>query len=121
MVRLSITLNAVCARELGELIDGLQFHVPRTRLELGCVGCEAWSGEDSTVHYVEDWATEADIRRRVVSDRFTSLLAVVESAAQADVRFEFVTETRGIEYVLEARAEATGQPHDHSDKPGMSR
>jgi hypothetical protein len=62
-----------------------------------------WLGQDSTVHYVEDWATEADIRRRVVSERFTSLLAVVEAATKAEVQFDFVTETRGLEYVFEVR------------------
>jgi len=55
------------------------------------------------VHYVEDWATEADIRRRVLSERFTSLLAVVEAATKADVQFDFVTERRGLEYVFEVR------------------
>ena len=77
----------------GNLVEGLQFQVPGTQLENGCIGCNAWLGPDTTVHYVEDWATEADIRRRVLSDRFTSLLAVVEAATKADVQFDFVTET----------------------------
>ena len=117
MVRLNISLGAASARELGGLLEALQFHVPRMRLEPGCVECDAWTSVDSTAHYVEAWATEADIRRRVLSDRFTSLLAVVESAVQADVQFEFVTETRGIEYVLEAKALAAGQRLDRSGEP----
>ena len=52
--------------------------------------------------YVEEWATEADMRLRVRSDRFTSVLAIVESAREADVHFDFVTTTRGLEYVEEA-------------------
>ena len=112
MVRLRIRLTAASAREQGELLEGLQFQVPRTRLESGCVGCDAWSGSDSTVQYVEDWATEADVRRRVLSDRFTSLLGVVEAAAEADVRFEFVAETRGLEYVVEVREQFGGSPVD---------
>ena len=41
----------------------------------------------------------------VRSDRFTSVLAIVESAREADVHFDFVTTTRGLEYVEEARKE----------------
>ena len=103
MVRLNVTLNATSLRDAENLVEGLQFQVPGTQLEKGCIGCSAWLGPDSIVHYLEDWATEADIRRRVLSDRFSSLLAVVEAAAKADVQFEFVTETRGLEYVFEVR------------------
>ena len=103
MVRLNVTLNATSVRDAENLVEGLRFQVPGTQLETGCIGCSAWLGPDSIVHYVEDWATEPDVRRRVLSDRFTSLLAVVEAAANADVQFDFVTETRGLEYVFEVR------------------
>jgi hypothetical protein len=112
MVRLRIRLTAASGREQGELLESLQFQVPRTRLESGSVGCDAWSGTDHTVQYVEDWGTEADVRRRVLSDRFTSLLGIVEAAAEADVRFEFVTETRGLEYVVEVREQFGRSPGD---------
>ena len=39
-----------------------------------------WAEPDSTVHYLEEWEkTEADIRRRVQSERFTSVLSILES------------------------------------------
>lgn len=103
MVRLNVTLNGSSPRDAENLVEGLRFQVPGTQSEAGCLACNAWLGPDSTVHYVEDWATEADIRRRVISERFTSLLAVVEAAVKADVQFDFVTETRGLEYVFEVR------------------
>ena len=103
MVRLNVTLNGASLRDAENLVEGLQFQVPGTQLEAGCIACTAWLGADSAVHYVEDWATEADIRRRVLSERFTSLLAVVEAATKADVQFDFVTERRGLEYVFEVR------------------
>ena len=74
-----------------------------TRLEPGCLGCSAWLDPDATVRYVEEWATEADMRRRVRSERFTSLLAVIESAQEPLVQFDFVTMTRGLDYVAEVR------------------
>ena len=103
MVRLNVTLNAASVRDAENLVEGLQFQLPGTQLETGCITCTAWLGPDSTVHYVEDWATETDIRRRVLSERFTSLLAVVEAATKAYVQFDFVTERRGLEYVFEVR------------------
>jgi hypothetical protein len=75
-----------------------------TLLEPGCLGCSAWADPDSTVHYVEEWATERDVRRRVRSERFTSLLAVLEAAnAPPHVQFDFVETTRGLDYVAEIR------------------
>jgi hypothetical protein len=59
---------------------------------------------DSTVRYAEEWATEADIRRRVRSESFTSLLAVVESAQEPQVQFDFVTATRGLDFIAEVRS-----------------
>jgi quinol monooxygenase YgiN len=107
MVLLSITLTAASGRDAQDLMEGLQFQLPLTRLESGCLSCRVWCEPDSTVHYVEDWATEADVRRRVLSERFTGVLSVVESAVQAQVQFDFVTETRGLEFVMEVRGQVS--------------
>jgi quinol monooxygenase YgiN len=107
MVRLSITLHAATARAAEDLIEALQFQVWSTRVEPGCLGCAAWTEPVTTVHYFEDWASEADVRRRVLSDRFTSVLSVVESTVKAHVQFDFVTETRGLDYVEEVRGQSS--------------
>ena len=103
MVRLTVVLTAASTRGADDLLDAFQYLVVSTRLERGCVGCSVWMDADATVHYVEDWATETDMRLRVRSERFTSVLAIVESAKEADVHFDFVTTTRGLEYVAEVR------------------
>jgi hypothetical protein len=42
----------------------------------------------------------------VQSDGFTSLLAVMEAAKQPpEIHFDFVTTTRGLDYVAEVRGE----------------
>jgi quinol monooxygenase YgiN len=107
MVRLTVALQAASTRAAQDLLEALQFLGLSTRLEPGCLGCSAWTDPEWTVRYVEDWATEADMRRRVQSDRFTSLLAVVESAQEPQVHFDFVTTTRGLDYVEEARADGS--------------
>jgi len=76
------------------------------RLDPGCLGCLVWeeNEDDTTLHYVEEWATEADMRRRVRSDRFTTLLAIMEGAREPPrVQFDFVAITRGLDYVEEMR------------------
>ena len=53
-----------------------------------------------------DVATDADIVRHVRSSRFTSLLAILEAAHEPPrVQFDFVTATRGLDYVAEVRHE----------------
>jgi hypothetical protein len=56
------------------------------------------------VHYLEEWATEQDMQRRVRSDTFTSVLGIVEAAERTpEVRFDFLSSTRGLDYITEIR------------------
>jgi quinol monooxygenase YgiN len=103
MVRLTVALSAPSARSAQDLLDALRFVVLGTRVESGCLGCSAWTDPDSTVRYVEHWATEADMRRRVRSDSFTALLSIVESGREPRVQFDFVAATRGLDYIAEVR------------------
>jgi quinol monooxygenase YgiN len=103
MVRLAVALRG-SARHAQELVETFRFLIVSTRLEPGCLGCSAWADPDSTVHYVEEWTTEPEMRRRVQSPSFTSLLAVLESAREPPrIQFQFVTTTRGLDYVEEVR------------------
>ena len=108
MVRLTVALNAASTRGAQELLDALRFLGIGTRLEQGCLVCSCWVDPDATVRYVEEWSTEADMRRRVRSEPFTSLLAVVESVQEPVVQFDFVTTTRGLDYVAEVRHDRLG-------------
>ena len=116
MVRLMVALRASSTGRAKDLLEAFHFLGLSTRLEPGCLGCSAWSDPESTVRYIEEWATEADIRRRVQSDGFTSLLAVIETAAEPEVHFDFVTATRGLDYVEEVRAGAQEDPTRHSSR-----
>lgn len=105
MVRLTIALSATSARAAQDILGALRFLALRTRLEAGCILCSAWTDPDS-LHYVEEWATEADMRRRVRSEGFTSLLGILEATQNPRVQFDFVASTRGLDYVAEVRDEA---------------
>lgn len=103
MVRLTVVLVA-SHRRGHQLVQALRSLMTHTRLEPGCLTCTVWSDLDSTVRYVEEWATELDLNRRMRSDPFTALLAVMEGAEEPpEVRFDFYTLSRGLDYVEEIR------------------
>jgi quinol monooxygenase YgiN len=111
MVRLTVVMQAT-TRETPKLLEAFRYLMIRTRLDPGCVECSAWTDADEHVHYVESWLDEAHIRRRVASDRFVPLLAILESARQApQVQFDFVSKSRGLDYVAEVR---TAPAPDHN-------
>ena len=103
MVRLTVVLVA-SPRNAPRLEEALRSLMVTTRLKPGCLTCSTWVDPDSTVHYEEEWGTEAHIRERVVSDAFTRLLSVIEASEERPrVQFDFVTRTRGLDYVAEVR------------------
>ena len=104
MVRLTVAFTAPSPRACQELLDALRFLESVTRLQPGCITCSNWTEPDLTLHHVEEWETEADMRRRVREDEFTSLLEMVEAAREPRVQFDFIAATRGLDYVAEVRA-----------------
>jgi quinol monooxygenase YgiN len=107
MVRLTVTLNASSQRYVQELLEALRFLMLGIRLQPGCRECSVWVDPESTVHYIEEFETEADMQQRVRSAKFTSLLGVIESAHQPpSVQFDFVTTSRGLDYVSQVRNHA---------------
>lgn len=115
MVRLTVSLVA-SARSAPNLMNALRSLMTSLRHQSGCLGCNTWLASDNTVHYQEDWATETDVRSRVESHAFTSLLAVIEaSEGTPQVQFNFVTKTRGLDYVAEVRGAAG--PEEANDEP----
>lgn len=105
VVRLAVALAAPSSGT-DQLVHALRLLASPTSFEPGCLGCRVWTedNDESTVRYVEEWATEDAMRLRVRSRRFTRLLEVLESAPMPPrVEFDFVTETRGLDYVAEVR------------------
>ena len=104
-MRFAVVLAApACGTQ--QLVHALRFLASPVSIEPGCEGCRVSieGPDESTVRYVEEWTTEEAMRVRVRSDRFTRLLEVLESAPRApSVQFDFVTETRGLDYVAEVR------------------
>ena len=93
-----------------------------TRFESGCLECSVWSDPPSSIRYTECWASAAAMRRRVRSAGFTSLLGVMENASAPPlVQFDFITKTRGLDYVGQVRRAPdpwidTPGPYPHQEK-----
>ena len=49
MVRLVVVFSATSEREAQELLDGLRFLEPLTRLQTGCLACSNWREADLTL------------------------------------------------------------------------
>lgn len=103
MVRLTVAFTAPSPRAALEFLDALRFLEPDTRLQPQCLRCSNWTDPDLTLHHIEEWETESAMRRRVRGEDFTSLLEMIEAARNAQVQFDFVGVTRGLDYVAEVR------------------
>lgn len=103
MVRLSMLL-AARRGEATNLTGALRSVMAQAMRVRGCLGCDLSADltNPDGVHYVERWATELELRERIRSPQFMRLIAVVETSATPP-RFdiEFVTSSRGIEYLGE--------------------
>jgi quinol monooxygenase YgiN len=77
-----------------------------SRTERGCVGCSVSTdiGNSGVVRYVEEWLTEEDLRKRLRSETFSSLVTLIEDATQRpEIQFTLPHETRGFDFVEEVR------------------
>lgn len=80
-----------------------------TRTTRGCVGCSVSTDISSrgTVRYTEEWQTEEDLRRRVRSDMFAYIVALMEDTNDPPrIEFRLAHETRGLDFIEEVRATA---------------
>jgi quinol monooxygenase YgiN len=92
--------------EIGPITSALHALTVQTRTERGCVECGVATrlGAHTTIHFTEDWATEADLRAHVLSGRFTQLAELVESAsAPPRIEFQLPDGIRGLDYAVEVR------------------
>ena len=78
----------------------------QAKLERGCADCRLYaeSGESQSLLYVEQWANQRDFESELLSRRFATLLAIMESAPQApELEVRTVSEQRGLDYIRSVR------------------
>ena len=86
------------------MTEALHTLMASTRAEPGCVACSVSAdlADKGVIRYSEEWQSEDALQRQFTTDRFKSLVALVEDATEAPVvEFNLPGGTRGLEYVEE--------------------
>ncbi len=86
------------------MTEALHALIKLTRAEPGCLGCSVAAdvGDKGVIRYSEDWESEDALQQQFTTDRFKSLVSLVEDATESPVvEFNLPGGTRGLEYVEE--------------------
>lgn len=95
------------AKKRREALGILRAMTEQTKVEPGCVDCRVTLDfqDERAVTLDEIWASEGDLKRHLRSDRFRTVLLVVEMASHPpEVRFDVIAHSTGIETIENARA-----------------
>ena len=85
----------------------------------GCTGGGVFqeAGGPATALYIEMWEEDAQLEAHVRSREYHRLLAIMETAAERPaLRFNFVSETRGLAWVEQLRLGSTGSTGEGEDR-----
>ena len=108
MVQLTLRLTAASGRA-HELVEALHALTRHTRRQGGCFGAHIAADVDeaNAFWYWEDWEDHEALEEEMRTERFSQLLALMETSSQPPVmEFRVVAETRGLEYVSAVREAA---------------
>jgi len=89
-----------------ELRRALAALVEPTQVEPGCVACQLYqeTANASAFRFESQWKTQDDLIRRMRSEVYRSLLALMElSVEPPEIAFHMVTGTQGLEFVQAVR------------------
>jgi quinol monooxygenase YgiN len=81
--------------------------IEQTKLEEGCVSCRLYQDVLSKGVFMleEIWASEQVLRRHLRSEKFRTVLLVIEMATEApEIRFDRVLQSTGISTIQKARS-----------------
>ena len=80
--------------------------IEQTKLEEGCITCRLYQDaqEEGALMLQQLWSSEEDLHRHLRSDRFHTVLLVVEMAVEPpEIRFESIATSAGVEVIQQAR------------------
>jgi quinol monooxygenase YgiN len=99
----------VSQSRLDELIRAFKSLMTSAQAECGLIACKLYHqvGNETLLCYVEDWQTTEDLERQIRSNRYTQLLALMETAIEMpSMEFRTVSQTQGLEYLQAVRSSA---------------
>jgi quinol monooxygenase YgiN len=102
-----VTLKMVShSRRRAEMIQALRSLMLPLQAAQGFISCRLCQETDdaNTVFYTEEWHTPEDLDRQICSSHYTRLLAIMEEAAEPpELRLNWVTDVKGLEYLEAVR------------------
>jgi quinol monooxygenase YgiN len=104
VVQLTVRLTAASghAHQLVDALHSVMQHGVQRGYSHAYIAADV--DEANAFWYVEDWQDETALEGELGSERFSQLLALVEtSAAPPILEFRIITEARGLEYVSAVR------------------
>lgn len=116
MIVARLQVHAADARARDEMLKLFRAVMGPTRAQPGCICCDLLISviDLDKLYYVEQWETEAQLRRHIESDKYHLILAALEASASSPVVDFFPCAERwGMAYLLAAREGAAG--HDRHE------
>jgi quinol monooxygenase YgiN len=98
------------SQKVDEALQILCSIIERTRAEIGCNGCSVYRDmqNDKRIVFEENWKNDEALKHHLRSEDFRKVLMVMEMAIiPPEVRFDTITESRGVETIEEARKFST--------------
>ena len=90
----------------GDFMRGMGAFLEPTRVAPGCINCRLLGDfeDGDSITLVEEWASQEELDRHLVSDAFRTLVALIEMSARPPlIRFDTVEQSAGIEVIEKAR------------------
>jgi quinol monooxygenase YgiN len=107
---LSLTLEG---RRRQQVVRSLRALSGPTLVEPGCIACRVLEevAEPSHLHYLEMWETTDQLVAHLRSKGYRQVLAAMEeSAVSPQLKFFWVSDVKGIEYLESVRLDLMSQP-----------
>ena len=104
MVQLLVRMVAVPGG-VPELLHALRFVMRSAEQSRGCSFAQIYqrASNERGIAYIEEWDDPEELREQFSSERFHSLLELLETAAERpDVEFRVVSAIHGLEYIADA-------------------
>ncbi len=104
---LSTLRMTIPPKKRGEALRILRSVAERSRVHSGCLGCHIYEDvqEDNVLVFEEMWRSEEDLAQHLRSEKYRSLLLVLEMALkQPEIRFDTISSSAGIETIEKARS-----------------
>jgi quinol monooxygenase YgiN len=80
--------------------------IEQTKIEEGCISCRLYQDvhQEGALMLQQLWSNEMDLHRHLRSDKFHTVLLVIEMATEPpEIRFESVAQSAGMEVIEKAR------------------